>query len=107
MVKMATHQSGHLGAVGTSPSGCTADPRLRRVTPAGRCPGRTAMISTRDLSRLPDVDALRRLLQNMAMLDAILSPEWEYRYYSFNSKWARGEQMGSMRDGCGDDFFAL
>ncbi len=64
-------------------------------------------ISTRDLSGLPDIDALKRLLQSMAMLDAILSPEWEYRYYSFNSKWAKGEQMGSMRDGCGDDFHAL
>jgi hypothetical protein len=43
----------------------------------------------------------------MAMLDAILSREWKYRYYSFNARWSRGEQMGSMRDGCGDDFFAL
>jgi hypothetical protein len=41
------------------------------------------------------------------MLDAILSPEWQYRYYSFNWRWSEGEQMGSMRDGCGDDFFAL
>jgi hypothetical protein len=65
------------------------------------------MISTRDLSRLPDVDGLRRLLQARAMLDAILSPEWQFRFYSFNSRWAKGEQMGSMRNGQGDDFFAL
>jgi hypothetical protein len=65
------------------------------------------MISTRDLSGLPDIDALKRLLQSMAMLDAILSTEWEYRYYSFNSKWSKGEQMGSMRNSCGDDFFVL
>lgn len=65
------------------------------------------MISTRDLSRLPDVDGVRRLLQSLAMLDAILSPEWEYRYYSFNTRWSPGEQMGSMRNGSGDDFFAL
>ncbi|MCC7422988.1 MAG: hypothetical protein IT428_22155 [Planctomycetaceae bacterium] len=64
------------------------------------------MISTRDLSRLPDVDELRRTLQSMAMLDAILCPEWEFRYYSFNAAWADGEQMGSMRNGSGDDFFA-
>lgn len=64
------------------------------------------MISTRDLSLLPDVDGLRRTLQAMAMLDAILCPEWQYRYYSFNSAWAQGEQMGSMRNGSGDDFFA-
>jgi hypothetical protein len=65
------------------------------------------MISTRDLSGLPDVDGLKRLLQSLAMLDAILSPEWQFRYYSFNSKWSRGKQMGSMRNGQGDDFFAL
>ncbi len=43
----------------------------------------------------------------MAMLDAILCPEWEYRYYSFDAAWSDGEQMASMRDGEGDDFFAV
>ena len=42
----------------------------------------------------------------MAMLDAVLCPEWEHRYYSFNAAWADGEQMGSMRNGSGDDFHA-
>lgn len=65
------------------------------------------MISTRDLSALPDIDALKRFMQSMAMLDAILSPEWESRLYSFNSKWSKGEQMGSWRNGQGDDLFAL
>jgi hypothetical protein len=64
------------------------------------------VISTRNLSLLPDVDGLRRTLQAMAMLDAILCPEWQYRYYSFNAAWAAGEQVGSMRNGSGDDFFA-
>ena len=64
-------------------------------------------ISTRNLGALPDVERLKALLQSLAVLDAILSPEWEYRYYSFNSKWSLGEQMGSMRNGSGDDFFAL
>ncbi len=64
------------------------------------------MISTRDLSELPDIDALRRLMQSLAVLDAILCPEWDGRYFSFNSKWSKGKQMGSMRDGCGDDLFA-
>jgi hypothetical protein len=65
------------------------------------------MISTRHLSRLPDHAGFRRLTRSLAMLDAILSPEWEYRYYSFNSRWADGEMMASMRDGCGDHWFAL
>jgi hypothetical protein len=65
------------------------------------------VISTRNLNLLPDVKQLRRLLQSMAMLDAILCREWEFRYYSFNSKWAVGEELGSMRNGQGDQFFAL
>jgi hypothetical protein len=64
------------------------------------------MISTRELTLLPEVDGLRRLLQSLAMLDAILCPEWEHRYYSFNAAWADCEQMGSMRNGSGDDFHA-
>lgn len=59
------------------------------------------------LARLPDIEALRRLSQSLAMLDAILSPEWDYRYYSFNSKWSEGEMMASMRDGSGDAYFIL
>jgi hypothetical protein len=65
------------------------------------------LISTQDLTRLPHVAGLCDLLQSMAMLDAILCPEWEYRYYSFNARWGDGELMGSMRNGQGDDFFAL
>jgi hypothetical protein len=39
-------------------------------------------ISTRNLAPIPDIPALRRLTQLLAMLDAILCPEWEERYYS-------------------------
>ena len=63
------------------------------------------MISTRDLSALPDIDSLRRTLQAMALLDAILCPEWEGRYYSFNAAWAGSQQMGSLRNGSGDELF--
>lgn len=65
------------------------------------------MISTRNLALLPDIPSLRQLLQSLATLDAILSPDWENRYYSFNSRWAEAQQMGSMRNGSGDDWFAL
>jgi hypothetical protein len=64
-------------------------------------------ISTSNLQDLPDVPALKRLLQSIAMLDAILQPEWQYRYYSFNARWSESETMGSMRDGEGDEFFVL
>jgi len=41
------------------------------------------------------------------MLDAILCPEWEYRYYSFNKNWSEGEELASMRNGSGDEWFIL
>jgi hypothetical protein len=41
------------------------------------------------------------------MLDAIIEPEWDYRYYSFNRKWDVEEQMTSMRNGQGDEWFCV
>lgn len=41
------------------------------------------------------------------MLDALLSPDWEMRYFSFNAKWGEREQMASMRNGSGDEWFLL
>lgn len=65
------------------------------------------MISTRDLGGLPDIHGFRRLTRALAMLDAILSPDWQDRYYSFNSRWADNAMMASMRNGSGDHWFAL
>ena len=64
-------------------------------------------VSTKDLRELPEIPRLRRLMRSLAMLDAIVSPEWDYRYYSFNSAWAEAEAMASMRNGSGDYWFAL
>ena len=64
------------------------------------------MISTRDPSRLPDVAEFRRLTRSLAMLDAVLLPEWEERWHSFDSTWGAGELMASMRNGQGDHWFA-
>jgi hypothetical protein len=67
-----------------------------------------AVISTRNLAAMPTIDRLLVLLQSLATLDAIMSPdEWDARYYSFNSQWSHGEKMGSMQNGSGDEFFAL
>ena len=64
-------------------------------------------ICTADLSKLPDPHDLHKLMQSLALLDAIVSPVWERRHYSFNSKWAEGEAIGSMRNGSGDELFVL
>jgi hypothetical protein len=65
------------------------------------------MVFKNRLDSLPEIEPLRRLCQSLAMLDAIMSPEWEYRYYSFNSKWASGEMMASMSNGSGDEYHIL
>ena len=66
-------------------------------------------ISTSDLRGLPDLDGFRRLTKSLAVLDAIMSPEWEFRFYSFNSAWDQdnGEILASMRNGSGDKWFAI
>jgi hypothetical protein len=67
----------------------------------------TPMISTHDLSQLPHIAHLKAISQSLAMLDAILCPEWGYRYYSFNAHWSDDEMMASMRNGSGDEYFIL
>ncbi|MFJ9743779.1 hypothetical protein ACIRS4_37680, partial [Streptomyces sp. NPDC101166] len=59
------------------------------------------------MRRLPEIQVLRDRCRAMAMLDAILSPEWESRYYSFDSTWGEGEEVASMRNGSGDDWFIV
>jgi hypothetical protein len=65
------------------------------------------MISTRSLSLIPPSDALKRLSQSLALLDAILMPDWGLRYYSFDAHWTTGAYMASMRTGLGDEYFVL
>ncbi|MEU8757638.1 hypothetical protein [Streptomyces sp. NPDC048659] len=56
-------------------------------------------MTVNDVARaLPGVEELRDHCRGLAMLDAILSPEWEGRYYSF------ADGTASMRDGQGDEY---
>ncbi|MFD8075972.1 hypothetical protein ACFV3E_25355 [Streptomyces sp. NPDC059718] len=54
--------------------------------------------------RLPSIAELRDHCRALAMLDAILSPEWEMRYHSFDAVWDTGEEMASLRNGSGDEY---
>ncbi|MGW0334580.1 hypothetical protein ACWD0J_22380 [Streptomyces sp. NPDC003011] len=53
---------------------------------------------------LPEISVLREHCRAMAMLEAVLSPEWDDRYYTFDAHWATGKQLASMRNGSGDEF---
>lgn len=58
-------------------------------------------------AHFPKPDQLKKWMQSMAALDAVLSPEWEYRFYSFDAGWSDSEQLGSVRNGSGDDLYVL
>lgn len=64
----------------------------------------TAMSVLDVIQHLPGLSRVRDLSKALAMLDAVMSPRWEMRYYSFDSRWAPDEEMASMRDGSGDDY---
>jgi hypothetical protein len=66
-----------------------------------------APISTRDLRGVPGVEKLRRVMESLAMLDAILCSDETVRTYRFDKGWGPGEALGSMNNGQGDTFFAV
>ncbi|SFF10015.1 hypothetical protein SAMN05216251_108138 [Actinacidiphila alni] len=62
-------------------------------------------MTVHDTARLlPAVPELRDHCRALAMLEAILSPPWENRYYSFDAHWSDTEEMASMSNGCGDEY---
>jgi hypothetical protein len=63
------------------------------------------MVAKKQLSELPNKVELRRLSQSLAMLDAILCPEFDLRYSSFNSNWGDEKSLATMRDGSGNEYF--
>ncbi|QEU91810.1 hypothetical protein [Streptomyces kanamyceticus] len=61
-------------------------------------------MAVQDVARqLPEISVLREHCRSLAVLEAILSPEWEARYYSFNDRWSETASMASM-NGAGDEF---
>lgn len=65
------------------------------------------MISTKDYSLLPDRKSLETICKAISVLDAIISQEWQYRYYSYNSEWDTDERCLQMRNGSGDEMHIL
>ena len=64
------------------------------------------VISTRNLSPLPEIELLRQRLQQMAALQAVFSIEYGTADFEFPPKWARSQQMGAYKNGSEDEVFA-
>jgi hypothetical protein len=58
-----------------------------------------------DPSSFPDPRTLGNRAMALAMLDALICPEFQYRYFTFDAAWGDDEQMGAMRNGDGDHWF--
>jgi hypothetical protein len=66
-------------------------------------PQKAAMLL--DPQSFPDPRNLGNRAMALAMLDAIICPESEYRYFNFDAAWGDDEQVASMRNGEGDHWF--
>ena len=65
------------------------------------------MISTNNLNNLPGRETLQNTCKAIAVLDAIICQEWEYRYYSYNHEWSENEEVFEMRNGEGNHMLIL
>ena len=83
-----------------------ADALLRDEARQDDAPPHTARYA---LTMLPSSATLERTCKGLALLDAILCEDWQYRLFSFNAAWSadRRERMASMRNGEGDAWFIV
>lgn len=56
---------------------------------------------------LPKIEDIINISKSIAMIEAILMPEWEFRYFSFNKNWDNNQYMASLRDGEGSHYYIL
>jgi hypothetical protein len=54
--------------------------------------------------RLPAIGVVRRWSQSLAVLDAIMSAERQYRYFCFDAESGPRQALASMRNGSGDEY---
>ena len=55
-------------------------------------------------ARLPEVEVVRAWSQSLAVLDAILSPRRDFRYFTFDALWKDEEELASMHNGSCDEY---
>jgi hypothetical protein len=64
-------------------------------------------LSTENLTLLPNPIELQKICKSISALEAIICPEWEYRYYSYQKDWSETEECCEMRNGQGDQMLIV
>jgi len=64
-------------------------------------------ISTENLDLLPNPIDLKNVCKSISALEAIICPDWEYRYYSFQKDWSENQEFCEMRNGQGDQMLII
>ena len=64
-------------------------------------------LSTENLNLLPNPNELKRICKSISALEAIICPEWEFRYYSYQKDWSETEEFCEMRNGQGDQMLIV
>jgi hypothetical protein len=55
---------------------------------------------------MPNIEVLRKRMQQMSAITAVFAVDYGESQFEFHPKWSRHEQMGAIKDGCGDELFA-
>lgn len=55
---------------------------------------------------MPSIETLRNRMQQMSAITAVFAVEYGESQFEFHPKWSRHEQMGAIKNGCGDELFA-
>lgn len=64
-------------------------------------------LSTENLNLIPNPTELQWICKSISTLEAIICPEWTYRYYSYQKNWSENEEVCEMRNGQGDQMLIL
>ncbi len=64
-------------------------------------------LSTENLNSIPNPSELKKICKSISALEAIICPEWDYRYYSYQKDWSENEEFCEMRNGQGDQMLIV
>ncbi|MEU7283342.1 hypothetical protein AB0A69_31885 [Streptomyces sp. NPDC045431] len=53
---------------------------------------------------LPSIPELRDHCRALAMLEAVISPDADFRHYTFDTHWSPTDELASMSNGSGDEY---